>query len=61
MAKPNLRKLNPMDFTKMKYLKFEYEIYTEENNEVGFKPTQGIQITDIAIEISGDIKTDMNE
>ena len=50
-----------VDFAKMKHLKFEYEIYTEENNEVGFKPTQGIQITDIAIEISGDIKTDMNE
>ena len=49
-----------LDFSKMKNLKFDLEIFTNDNNEVGFKPTQGIQIADIAIEISGDIKTNLN-
>lgn len=50
-----------LDFRNMKSMKFEVEVFTKDNNEVGFKPTQGIQISDIAIEISGDIKTNLNE
>ena len=50
-----------LDFSIMKNLKFEVEIFTKDDNKVGFKPTQGIQISDIAIEVSGDIKTNLNE
>ena len=49
------------NFADIKHLKFEIEVYTNDNNIVGFKPTQGIELSNIAIEISGDIIGNLNE
>ena len=50
-----------LNFEDFAYLEFNYKIFTTENNQVGFRPTQGIQISDLVIEVSGDIKTNINE
>ena len=50
-----------LDFSNLKHLQFDIEVYTDGNNIAEFKPTQGIKLSNIAIEISGDIISNLNE
>lgn len=49
------------NFTQLKQLSFDIEVDNEENTTAIFKPKQGIHISDIVIEVSGDFSTNMNE
>lgn len=46
------------DIAKLNHLKFDFEI---DNGPISLKNTQGLQVSDIVIEVFGDIKTNMNE
>ena len=47
-------------FPKFEQLKFEFEVYSKDNT-IGLNKAQGILISDIAIELSGDIKANLSE
>lgn len=47
------------NFSAFKHLKLDFKIYTNEHS-FNLKNTQGLQISDMAIEVSGDIKTNLN-
>ena len=47
-------------FPKFEHLKFEFEVYSKDNT-IGLNKAQGILISDIAIELSGDIKANLSE
>lgn len=48
------------DFSKFDKLKFDIKIYSQEG-DVTLRTTQGIQISDMAIIVTGDIKTNLNK
>ena len=54
-----IKSKNNEGFSAFKHLKLDFKIYTEEES-FNLKNTQGLQISDMAIEVSGDIKTNPN-
>ena len=55
-----IKSKNNHRFSEMKHIKFNIEFYSKENTII-LKNTQGIQLYNISIEVSGDIKTNLNE